>query len=271
MFSDMAFDINAYLSDSIVRFQIQQIGYLPVSQVSYVVLEDGQIFYGMPEEKGTISEKIIIGAGSLIKELEFRYFQIGRRYTQHSKYQYKPGDVVVELGAYLGFYSMYAAKQVGPTGRVISVEMIPNNYAILKKNLSTNYPQSTVAINCGIHRRKGVGTAYLGRNQIAGFRKDVVARFSKTMREIKVKMETVDHLLEENAVTHVDLMIIQVNGNEIDAFEGMQHAISMTENFSIAAPYNSPGSDHQKEIGAYLHTNGFDVELKSGWIFANRR
>jgi len=267
----MGIDHNIYIADAIDRFRIKTIGFFPKPRMPYIILEDGLVFYGIPGKKGKIFEDILIGIVEIVKDLEYRYFQYNRKIRQHSKYHYQPGDVIVELGSYLGYYSMYAAKQVGPTGRVISVEMIPENYAVLKLNLETNFPENTVAVNRGIHKEKGLKTAYLGRNQIAGFRKDVIERYVPNLQEIKVEMDTVDNVLHENGVEEVDLMIIQINGNEIDALQGMSKSMQTVRNFAIAAPYDRDGMDHKKIISDYLSQNGFDVEVNPPWVFSKRR
>lgn len=267
----MATDHNMYLAQSIERFRIKTIGYFPKPRLPYIILEDGLVFYGTPGKREKVFEDIIIGIVEIVKDLEYRYFQYNREIKQHSKYHYKPGDVVVELGSYLGYYSMYAARQVGPTGKILSVEMIPENYAVLKLNLETNFPQNSIAINRGIHKEKGIGTAYLGHNQIAGFRKDVIERYVPNVQEIKVEMDTVDNILQAHGVTKVDLMIIQINGNEIDALQGMHKSIHAVRNFAIAAPYDRKGKNHKKIIGAYLIEKGFDVDVNPPWVFARCR
>ena len=265
----MGIDLNTYLSNSIDRFRIKKVGYLPESRMPFIILEDDLVFYGLPRKNDKIFENILIGIVETVKDLEYRYFQSNRRLKQHSKYHYKLGDVIVELGSYLGYYSMYAAKKVGPTGKVISVEMIPENYAVLKLNLSANYPENTVAINRGIYKEKGSRIAYHGRNQIAGFRKDVIEQYVHNVQELNIEMDTVDSILQENSVGLVDLMVIQVNGNEIDALKGMPKTIQTVRNFAIAAPYDRKGIDHKKYISDYLYENGFVVEVHPPWIFAS--
>jgi len=267
----MGTDINSYIANSIHRFPIKKIGYHTESHMAFIVLEDDLVFYGMPGKNKNFIEDILVGTVDIIQNLEYRYFQTNRKLNQHSRYQYKPGDVVVELGSFIGYYTMYAAKQVGPTGKVISVEMIPENYEVLKLNLATNYPGNTVAIKRGIHKKKGLRTAYAGGNQLAGFRKDVITQYEPNVQEISVEMDTVDNILQENGVTVVDLMIIQVNGNEIDALQGMSKSIQTVRNFAIAAPYDSEGVDHKKIISDYLNENRFDVEVDPPWVYARSR
>ncbi|WP_234981526.1 hypothetical protein [Fontimonas thermophila] len=45
----------------------------------------------------------------------------------------RPGDVFVDAGANIGFYSILASRIVGTEGRVISVEMMPQTATILRE------------------------------------------------------------------------------------------------------------------------------------------
>ena len=47
----------------------------------------------------------------------------------------KEGDVVIDIGAYVGMYSIKASQYVGPTGFVLAVEPLPANLHYLKNNL----------------------------------------------------------------------------------------------------------------------------------------
>ena len=47
----------------------------------------------------------------------------------------KNGDVVLEIGANIGYVSMFLAKYVGENGKVYALEPAPRNYEILKKNI----------------------------------------------------------------------------------------------------------------------------------------
>jgi FkbM family methyltransferase len=164
---------------------------------------------------------------------------------------------------------MYVAKQVGQSGKVIAVEMIPENYVVLKKNLSENFPDNTIAINCGVHKETGNRTAYLGNNQIAGFRKEVIARYVTDIHEIEIEMDTVDNIQKNQDIGVVNLMIIQVNGNEIDVLQGVTKSIKNIKNFAVAAPYDRPGMDHKQVLKEFFSHHWFNVEVKPPWVFAN--
>lgn len=48
----------------------------------------------------------------------------------------KPGDVVADIGAGSGYYTVRLAKAVGPTGRVVATDLQPGMLAILKARLA---------------------------------------------------------------------------------------------------------------------------------------
>ncbi len=50
----------------------------------------------------------------------------------------RPGDVVYDLGANVGFYSLLASFLVGPKGRVYSFEPLPSNLEFLRNHLALN-------------------------------------------------------------------------------------------------------------------------------------
>lgn len=50
----------------------------------------------------------------------------------------KPGDVVLDVGANIGYYALMEADLVGPTGKVYAVEPVPANFAMLTGNIRLN-------------------------------------------------------------------------------------------------------------------------------------
>jgi len=56
----------------------------------------------------------------------------------------KPGFVIYDIGAYLGFFSLLAARLAGPSGRVYAFEPLADNIERIKSHLSLNGMADTV-------------------------------------------------------------------------------------------------------------------------------
>jgi len=54
------------------------------------------------------------------------------------KFQPRDGEIVVDVGAHYGRYTLIVAKRVGPKGKVIAIEADPKNFDMLNKNIKLN-------------------------------------------------------------------------------------------------------------------------------------
>lgn len=52
--------------------------------------------------------------------------------------QVRPGDVVADVGAFIGLYTVALAKRVGPAGKVVAFEPDSENFALLQAQLGLN-------------------------------------------------------------------------------------------------------------------------------------
>ena len=67
----------------------------------------------------------------------------------------RPGDVVYDLGANVGFYTLLAAKLAGPTGRVVAFEPVPRNLGYLRRHLALNHCEDVTVVAAAVSDRSG--------------------------------------------------------------------------------------------------------------------
>src|SRR5262249_48315510 len=67
----------------------------------------------------------------------------------------RPGDVFVDVGAHIGYFSILAAKLVGPTGAVFSFEPEPDNFARLMRHARENGLPQVQAFNMPVAAQPG--------------------------------------------------------------------------------------------------------------------
>ena len=84
-----------------------------------------------------------------------------------------------------------------------------------------------------------------------------------------IEVRTLDTIFTEANITRVDFMVIQLNGNEIDALRGLNS--TATGNFAIAARYKRVKDERPSElIAEHLSRRGYDVKTEAGeYVFAS--
>ena len=129
----------------------------------------------------------------------------------------RPGDVAVDVGAMIGYYTVIFAKHVAPHGRVYAFEPDPENFELLSSNVRMNGYDS---VTC----RQAVVGASSGRGKLwraATNRGDNHAFPSEGREAVDVDMVALDDVIDEP----VDLVKIDVQGYESHVLAGMRGVI----------------------------------------------
>ena len=66
----------------------------------------------------------------------------------------KEGDVVIDVGAAFGLYTLPSSKQVGQSGKVIAIEAHPKNYEMLNRNVKLNNLTNVTCLNYAVYSTK---------------------------------------------------------------------------------------------------------------------
>lgn len=139
----------------------------------------------------------------------------------------KPGMVFVDVGANDGYYTLFAARRVGPEGRVVSVEPSSREREHLERNIARNgignveiVPAAlgAAAGHADLHLAHGVHT---GHNTLGRFAHDDVVR----ARIERVPVETLDAVVDRLGLSRVDVVKIDVEGGEANVIAGARTVI----------------------------------------------
>lgn len=133
-----------------------------------------------------------------------------------------PGMVVLDLGAFVGRYSLFAARRVGPSGRVYAFEPDPRNFPFLAGNIAANGMQDRVlAFPYAVAERSGTKTLFLDPAEGSGS-----SLFFSRRRGVPgtpVQCVALDEFLDESLM--VDVVKLDVEGGEYWALRGMERTI----------------------------------------------
>lgn len=144
--------------------------------------------------------------------------------TIYSKNKHR---IVFDIGAFQGEYSKMLADII-PSARIYSFEPNPHSYQIAKETLAAY--KNVQLINTAISDTAGEGILYdLKQNEgscYASLHKDVVEdSASGAVSAFSTKLDTVDNLMNELGIDSLDLLKIDVEGNELQVMEGARQAI----------------------------------------------
>jgi FkbM family methyltransferase len=136
-----------------------------------------------------------------------------------------PGDIFVDAGANVGFFSVLASRAVGEDGRVIAIEMMPGTAAALRRNVALNDLSNVTVAECALSSRMGdtvearVSPGKHGQASI--IRKDITG----SVRKVLVITSTFDWLLRG---LDPKLIKMDLEGAEKEAAEGATKVFAKT-------------------------------------------
>jgi len=152
------------------------------------------------------------------------YF-VERKQTEHFKKLIKPGDIVIDVGAHIGYYTLIAAARVGKSGHVYAFEPTSNTFKILQKNIQMNNFTNVSLYNLAISDKEGYVELYLSDTINTGATSITVSEFFSGKIE-KAKCITIDSFLKKENIKKVDLIKIDVEGAEPKVLRGMKELLS---------------------------------------------
>ncbi len=85
--------------------------------------------------------------------------------TKLVRKEVKKSDVVLDIGANIGYYTLILAKLVGKKGRVFAFEPDPTNFALLKKNISINGYKNVILVPKAVAGKTRRGNTCDGRQR----------------------------------------------------------------------------------------------------------
>ncbi len=145
----------------------------------------------------------------------------------------KGGDVVFDIGANIGYYTLIFAKVVGERGKVFAFEPDPQNFALLRKNVEINGYHNVVLVRKAISNKTGRAKLYLCEENTADHRiyDSGDGRASIAIDAIRL----CDFLKDYDG--RVDMIKMDIEGAEAGAIEGMSALFESTKDISIITEF----------------------------------
>lgn len=127
------------------------------------------------------------------------------------------GDIFIDVGANVGYYTLLASSRVGPTGKVFAIEAASSTYAKLQQNLSRNAAANVTAFHVAVSDAPGEVPVWLNEEgDSAGT--TTLSRVGERRKALKI-VETVaakplEQIIDSETIRKARFIKIDVEGAE---------------------------------------------------------
>lgn len=135
------------------------------------------------------------------------------------------GGVVYDIGANIGFFSLLAARRVGPRGRVYAFEPVPRNVAAIERSARLNEFAGLEVLPLAAGAETGVAELNVARH-IGGAVLASVGTPPDRRGAITVEVVTIDDVVAARGLLPPSLVKIDVEGAELDVLRGMRATLA---------------------------------------------
>ncbi|MGG1877319.1 FkbM family methyltransferase [Paenibacillus cisolokensis] len=154
----------------------------------------------------------------------------------------KPGFTVVDVGTNVGYFTLLASKLVGTEGRVIGFEANSELVGTVKDNLAMNWlTENTTIINKAVYS-ENKQLEFLNSERFHAYssihEKPSDDNLLDTYTSVVIDAVALDEELKD--INSIDLLKIDIEGGEYNAFLGMMKLIEQKKIKRITFEWNSP-------------------------------
>lgn len=134
------------------------------------------------------------------------------------------GKTVYDIGTYIGLYTLFFARAVGDSGRVIGFEPHPGNFEAVATNVRLNAFRNVEMVNMGVGGAKGTASMTTGRDSgLSTFAESARPRVQRNgdAYNLTLEIDTLDNIVEQRHLPAPGFVKIDVEGLEFEVVSGM--------------------------------------------------
>ena len=168
----------------------------------------------------------------------------------------RTGEIVIDCGADVGDFTMYASKTVGPSGKVIAFEPDPLIYDRLKFNVELNKLNNIMLVKKGVWSENTTLRFMSAKDKPRSF------LFNETNDGvIEIPVVSIDNELKGLKIEKVDFIKMDVEGAELEAIKGAAHTLGSNKvDLAIASYHMLDGQMSCFKLEKMLLEAGYKAE-----------
>ncbi len=168
----------------------------------------------------------------------------------------KPGDIIFELGANIGYYSLLESKLIKETGKIFAIEPELENFNLLKRNIDLNNIKNVEVFNIAISNENGNSKFYVTKDSNLH---SMYKPRSGDYKEVIIETRTVDKFLENKG--KINFLRMDIEGYEYQALKGMQETLKNNKDLSLFIELHTSrvGMKKARELLNNLKSYNFEI------------
>jgi FkbM family methyltransferase len=170
----------------------------------------------------------------------------------------RSGDLAVDVGANIGYFTLLFARLVGPEGRVIAFEPNADNVRLLRQNVDANAYTNVEIHSQAVADSSGRSFLYLSPDNPGDHR--LVKSDSRSA--VPVNVVALDDALPE-LCGKLDWLKVDVQGAELAALRGMRSLIDSSAKLTIVLEFAPRAMDEfgtqPEQLLGLLFESGFEA------------
>jgi FkbM family methyltransferase len=177
-----------------------------------------------------------------------------------------PGNgIVVDVGANIGAFSLFAAERTRSGGHVFALEPEPANYRCLTENFARNTLSNVTPYAIAIAAESGrqpLALASSGSHSLLG---------DPTAEHIEVATRSLPDWMLEAGLERIDFLKLDCEGSEIEIIEQLDPATARRI-AQIALEFHPRSGRSREDVANRLTELGFEVQMPSSgfYVYARR-
>ena len=181
----------------------------------------------------------------------------------------KEGDIVVDIGAHIGLYTIISSKRVGANGKVVAIEAHPGNFEMLNRNIKLNQLTNVIPLNYAVYSKETKIKLYLPSGE-SGFTKynTIMPNWINTQEKfVEVNANTLDYLLQLNKIRQeeVNWIKIDVEGAEFEVLKGATNVLSKSKDVAILMELHGPPHIYRPKVEELVNLYNFKIEFEKSY------
>jgi FkbM family methyltransferase len=160
----------------------------------------------------------------------------------------RTGDVVYDIGAHVGYFSIIFGKLVGGTGAVYAFEPVKENYDYLLRHISINKMANVTASNAGISAASGTACFATSNHHATYHRSD--------SGSVRVPVYNLEEYVRYNRLPAPNLIKMDIEGEELYVIPSILEFVLRHQTKLLISTHDNGSAG---VLGNLLSENGYSV------------